>query len=114
MGEGACGRWQVSQSSDRYQQQWREGVASSLIGAAVGIIVSIVGAWRTYRYSKFQIAKRLLEYLSDDKKAINKALDVIITHLRYGKPLDTKLGEKYVSNANPSDSDCLSPAGQAS
>jgi len=41
-----------------------------LIAAAIAIVVAIIGAWRTYRYSKYQIAKRLLEYLEDEEQEL--------------------------------------------
>jgi tetratricopeptide (TPR) repeat protein len=61
-----------------------------LVAAAVGIFVSVVGAWRTYRFSKAQIAKRLLEYLKEDEKSLKEARYSIFQHLRYGRPLTKK------------------------
>jgi tetratricopeptide (TPR) repeat protein len=57
-----------------------------LIAAAIAIFVSVIGAWRTYRYSKSQIAKRLMEYLEDEKTRIKDSRNRIIGHLRLGRP----------------------------
>jgi ABC-type nickel/cobalt efflux system permease component RcnA len=58
-----------------------------LIAAVVGIFISIIGAWRTYRYSKSQIAKRLSEHLHDEEKEIKEGRNAVIRHIRYGRPL---------------------------
>ena len=59
----------------------------AIIGSMVGIAGSIYGAWRTYRYSKSQIAKRLIEHLTDDEKAIKQVRNLVVRHIRYGVPL---------------------------
>jgi tetratricopeptide (TPR) repeat protein len=55
--------------------------------AVFGIVGSIVGAWKWWRYSKWQIAKRLLEYLNDEEKNISEARHAVLRHIRYGEPL---------------------------
>jgi hypothetical protein len=59
----------------------------AILGSLVGIGGSVWGAWRAYRYSRSQIAKRLLEHLSDEEKAIKEARHLIVRHIRYGQPL---------------------------
>ena len=50
-----------------------------LIAAAIAIFVSVIGAWRTYRYSKSQIAKRLMEYLEDEETRIKETGSLAIS-----------------------------------
>ena len=66
-----------------------------LIAAAIAIFVSIIGAWRTYRYSKSQITKRLSEYLSDEEKVIKDARNRVLRHIRYGEPLTDKANHLF-------------------
>jgi tetratricopeptide (TPR) repeat protein len=49
---------------------------------------SLYGAWKWWRFSKWQIAKRLLEYLDHQEKNIVECREAVLNHLRYGKPLD--------------------------
>jgi hypothetical protein len=48
---------------------------------------TIYGAWKWWRFSKWQIAKRLLEYLDNEEKNIIECRDAVLNHIRYGKPL---------------------------
>jgi len=59
----------------------------AIAGSLVGIGVTIFGAWRTWRFSKSQIATRLLEYLQDEEARIKEARILIIRRLRQGEPL---------------------------
>lgn len=59
----------------------------AIIGSLLGTGGSVYGAWRTYRYSKSQIAKRLEEHLTDEEEAIKEARNHIIRNIRYGQPL---------------------------
>jgi tetratricopeptide (TPR) repeat protein len=55
----------------------------AILGSLVGIGGSVYGAWRTYRYSKSQIAQRLLEYLRDEEEQIKRARKEVVRQLRY-------------------------------
>jgi tetratricopeptide (TPR) repeat protein len=59
----------------------------AVVGSLFGIGGSIFGLWRAWRYSKSQIAERLLEYLQNEETKINAARERIIRHLRWGDPL---------------------------
>ena len=59
----------------------------AILGSLIGIGGSIYGAWRTYRYSKSQVANRLIEHLINEEEAIKEARNHIIRRLRYGEPL---------------------------
>jgi hypothetical protein len=48
---------------------------------------SIYGAWKWWRFSKWQIAKRLLEHLDHQEKNIIECREAVLNHLRYAKPL---------------------------
>jgi tetratricopeptide (TPR) repeat protein len=63
-----------------------------LIGAAIGIVVSILGAWKAWRFSKSQMVNRLFEYLNTDEKHIIGARRRVLTHLRNGKGAPLKSG----------------------
>lgn len=48
---------------------------------------SVYGAWKWWRFSKWQIAKRLLEHLDHQEKNIIECREAVLNHLRYGKPI---------------------------
>ena len=59
-------------------------------GALLAIAAYVYGLWQAYRFSKSQIAKRLLEYLEEDAKAIREVRNAVIRHVRYSEPLPAK------------------------
>ena len=63
-----------------------------LIAAAVGIVVSIIGAWKAWRFSKWQMVNRLFEYLNTDEKHIIGSRRRVLEHLRNGKGATLKSG----------------------
>jgi tetratricopeptide (TPR) repeat protein len=67
----------------------------AIVASMIGIIVSVVGAWRTWRYSKSQIATRLTEYLEDREAKIREARNRIIERLRRQEPLDGKFSDDF-------------------
>src|SRR5262249_5047502 len=62
-----------------------------MVAATLGIMGSTYGAWTAFRYSKSQIAKRLMEYLNDHEKNINEARQIVLQHLRNDRPVNRKL-----------------------
>lgn len=48
---------------------------------------TVYGAWKWWRFSKWQIAKRLIEYLDNEEKNIVECRDAVLNHIRYDKPL---------------------------
>jgi tetratricopeptide (TPR) repeat protein len=54
----------------------------AILGSLVGIGGSIFGVWRAWRYSKKQIAERLLEFLRDEEAKIVEGRARIIRYLR--------------------------------
>ena len=48
---------------------------------------TVYGAWKWWRFSKWQIAKRLIEYLDNEEKNILECRNAVLSHIRYGKPL---------------------------
>lgn len=48
---------------------------------------TVYGAWKWWRFSKWQIAKRLIEYLDNEEKNIIECREAVLNHIRYGKPL---------------------------
>lgn len=64
------------------------------VAAIFGIVGSIYGLWKTWRYSKWQIAKRLLEYLQAGEKNILEARTAVLRHIRYGEQLETNAALK--------------------
>jgi tetratricopeptide (TPR) repeat protein len=72
---------------------FKEWVA--IVASLVGIGGTIFGVWRGWRYSKSQIAARLIEYLHDEEEKIKASRDRIIRHLRWGKPLDDDLEHEF-------------------
>lgn len=59
----------------------------AILGSLIGIGGSIFGLWRAWRYSKKQIAERLLEFLRDEEAKIVDARSRIILNLRcQGQP----------------------------
>jgi tetratricopeptide (TPR) repeat protein len=58
--------------------------------AVLGIIGSTFGAWKAFRYSKGQIAKRLLEYLDEYEKNIDEVRHIVVPHLRNGRAIERK------------------------
>jgi tetratricopeptide (TPR) repeat protein len=59
----------------------------AILGSLVGIGGSIFGVWRAWRYSKKQIAERLLEFLRDEEARIVEGRSRVIRHLRVGETL---------------------------
>ena len=59
---------------------------------------SVYGAWKWWRFSKWQIAKRLLEYLDHQERNIIECREAVLGHLRYGKPIE--LGAQQNLHAN--------------
>src|SRR5205809_1089348 len=59
----------------------------AILGSLVGIGGSIFGVWRAWRYSKKQIAERLLEFLRDEEAKIVEARSRVIRHLRVREAL---------------------------
>ena len=95
MGDGH--RWVLAGSAFLLLDVSNYGIKEwlQLIAAAIAIFVAIIGAWRTYRYSKYQIAKRLLEYLEDEASRITASRNRIIRHLRQGEPLNGDLDHDF-------------------
>ena len=60
------------------------------IAALLGIVGSTWGAWKAFRYSKGQIAKRLLEYLNEHEKSIEEVRPLVVRHLRNGRPIERR------------------------
>lgn len=58
-----------------------------LLAAVLAIFGYTYGLWKAFRFSKRQIAKRLLEYLEDDGAAIKDVRKAVVRHMRYGNPL---------------------------
>jgi hypothetical protein len=63
-----------------------------IVAAIVGILGSTYGAWTAFRYSKSQIAKRLIEYLSDHERNVEEARQLVVQHLRHDEPIRRKPG----------------------
>jgi tetratricopeptide (TPR) repeat protein len=59
----------------------------AILGSLVGIGGSIFGVWRAWRYSKKQIAERLLEFLRDEEAKIVEGRNRVIRHLRVRETL---------------------------
>jgi tetratricopeptide (TPR) repeat protein len=59
----------------------------AILGSLAGIGGSVFGIWRAWRYSKKQIAERLLEFLRDEEAKIVDARSRVIRHLRAREPL---------------------------
>ncbi len=59
---------------------FKEWVA--LIASLIGIAVSVVGAWKTWRYSKSQIVNRLFEFLNEDEKHVIAGRQRVLGYLR--------------------------------
>jgi tetratricopeptide (TPR) repeat protein len=53
---------------------------------------TVYGAWKWWRFSKWQIANRLFEYLNTDEKHIIGARRRVLEHLRCGKGIALKSG----------------------
>ncbi len=66
-----------------------------LLVAAFGIVGSVVGAWKWWRYSKWQIVNRLFEHLNADERNVTEGRRIVLEYLRAGRrsPLnsDTEL-----------------------
>ena len=59
----------------------------AILASVLGLGGSVFGLWRGFRYSKTQIANRLMEYLHDEEAKIKASRDRIIRHLRLGAPI---------------------------
>jgi tetratricopeptide (TPR) repeat protein len=53
-----------------------------LLVAVFGIVGSVVGAWKWWRYSKWQIVNRLFEYLNADEKNVTEGRRIVLDYLR--------------------------------
>jgi hypothetical protein len=58
-----------------------------LVAAVLAIIGYTYGLWKAFRFSKRQIAKRLLEYLEDDGTTLKQIRSAVVRHVRYGADL---------------------------
>ena len=58
--------------------------------AVLGITGSTYGAWKAFRYSKGQIAKRLLEYLDEHEKNVEEVRHLVVPYLRNGRAIQSK------------------------
>jgi tetratricopeptide (TPR) repeat protein len=67
----------------------------TVVGSLFGTGGSIFGIWRAWRYSKTQIAERLIEHLQDDETKIKEARERIIRHLRRGEPLGEEIEHEF-------------------
>jgi tetratricopeptide (TPR) repeat protein len=56
-----------------------------LLVAAFGLVGSVVGAWKWWRYSKWQIVNRLFEYLNTDEKNVTDGRRIVLEYLRGGR-----------------------------
>jgi len=61
-----------------------------MVAALLAIGGSSYGAWKAFRYSKGQIAKRLLEYLEEHEKNVNRVRQLIVPYLRNGRTFERK------------------------
>jgi tetratricopeptide (TPR) repeat protein len=61
-----------------------------MVAAVLGITGSTYGAWKAFRYSKGQIAKRLLEFLDEHEKNVDEVRHLVVPHLRNGRAIDRK------------------------
>jgi len=55
---------------------------------------TVYGAWQWWRFSKWQIAKRLFEYLNTDEKNIVEARQRVLQHLRAGGGVGLQSGNE--------------------
>src|ERR1700694_3944175 len=60
-----------------------------LVAATAAIFVSVLGAWKAWRFSKKQMVNRLFEYLNTDEKHVAEGRSRILGHLggRETRPL---------------------------
>lgn len=58
-----------------------------VLAAIFAIVGYTYGLWKAFRFSKRQIAKRLLEYLEGEGVAIKEARNAVIRHVRLATPL---------------------------
>jgi tetratricopeptide (TPR) repeat protein len=56
-----------------------------LLVAVLGLVGSVVGAWKWWRYSKWQIVNRLFEYLNTDEKNVTEGRRIVLGYLRSGR-----------------------------
>lgn len=63
-----------------------------LVAAGLAIAVTSYGWWKAFRYSKSQIAKRLVEYLQGQDKSFDEARRLVVNHLRNPHAADWKPG----------------------
>jgi tetratricopeptide (TPR) repeat protein len=61
-----------------------------VVAAVLGITGSTYGAWKAFRYSKGQIAKRLLEYLEEHEKNVDEVRHLVVPYLRNGRAIERK------------------------
>lgn len=67
----------------------------AVLGSLFGMGGSVFGIWRAWRYSKAQIAQRLMEYLEDEEAKIKQARDRVVRHLRRGEALGNKIDHRF-------------------
>ena len=82
--------WSLIDLSGDGQRDW-------LLVSAIGVAV-VAGAyalWQAHRYSKGQMAKRLLEYLEGEAATVKETRAAVIRHLRYGEPLPKKANHPF-------------------
>ena len=58
---------------------------AQLLVAIFGLVGSVVGAWKWWRYSKWQIVNRLFEYLNADEKNVTEGRRIVLAYLRSGR-----------------------------
>jgi tetratricopeptide (TPR) repeat protein len=58
---------------------------AQLLVAVFGLVGSVVGAWKWWRYSKWQIVNRLFEYLNADEKNVTEGRRIVLAYLRSGR-----------------------------
>jgi tetratricopeptide (TPR) repeat protein len=63
---------------------------AQLLVAIFGIVGSVVGAWKWWRYSKWQIVNRLFEYLNADEKYVTEGRRAVLAYLRSGRRADLR------------------------
>jgi tetratricopeptide (TPR) repeat protein len=69
-----------------------------LVAAIFGIGVSVIGAWKAWRFSKAQIVNRLFEYLNTDEKHVIEGRQRVLEYLRNGKGARLKSGAELHVN----------------
>jgi len=71
---------------------------AQFIAAVLGIVVSIVGAWKAWRFSKPQIVNRLFEHLNTDEKHVIEGRRSVLSYLRNGNAAPPRRGVELHTN----------------